>query len=401
MNEWYAKDISKKIKSAYKTKALEGKFTGAFAPYGYMKDPNNKHQLIINPETGPVIKKIFELAKSGLTTFKISMILKNDKILKPRAQIIKDHNRYITENFVKYPYDWSSRTIYAILTNIEYLGHLVSNRNRSKSFKDRTLTNVPKEEWIIVNNTHEALVDEETFTAIQPLIAVKRKVVKETKENQIFIGLLRCPKCEKTLSFSRTSTRNSFGTYACSTYRRFGKKYCSMHYIIYENLYDAVLKDINKHLRDAKLNKQVLLNKLMSKHSSKQEKDLITHKNSLIKYKKRFNEIDIIVENLYEDKIKGSIDERRFITMMKSYEEQQKEIQELIKHHSLEIEEFNLKVDGTEKFMNIINKYSKLKELNSQILNEFIEKIHVHEVITEENIRNQQIDIYYKFIGLM
>lgn len=139
----------------------------------------------------------------------------------------------------------------------------------------------------------------------------------------------------------------------------------------------------------------------MSKHSSKQEKDLITHKNNLAKYKKRFNEIDIIIENLYEDKIKGSIDVRRLITMMKSYEEKQKEIQEQIKHHSLEIEEFNLKVDGTEKFMKIINNYSKLKELNSEILNEFIEKIHIHEAITEENIRNQQIDIYYKFIGLM
>lgn len=145
MNEWYAKDISKKIKSAYHTKALEGKFTGPFAPYGYMKDPNNKHRLIVNPETGPIVKRIFELARQGLTTFKISMVLNKDKILKPRAQIIKDHGKYIIDKFVKNPYDWSGRTIYAILTNIEYLGHLVCNRNTSKSFKDRTLINVPKE----------------------------------------------------------------------------------------------------------------------------------------------------------------------------------------------------------------------------------------------------------------
>ena len=150
MNEWYAKDISKKIKSAYHTKALEDKFTGPFALYGYMKDSSNKHKLIVNLETGPVVERIFELARSGLTTFKISMILNKDKILKPRVQIIKDHGKYIMDKFVKYPYDWSSRSIHAILENIEYLGHLVCNRNKSKSFKDRTLINLPKEDWIIV-----------------------------------------------------------------------------------------------------------------------------------------------------------------------------------------------------------------------------------------------------------
>lgn len=256
MNEWYAKDISKKIKSAYKTKVLEGKFTGPFAPYGYMKNPNNKHQLLINPETSPTVRRIFELARSGLTTFKISMILKKDNILKPRAQIIKDHGKYVIDKFVKYPYDWSSRNVYAILTNIEYLGHLVCNRNTSKSFKDRTLVNVPKEDWIIIKNTHEALIDEETFELIQPMIAVKRKAIKETKTHQIFVGLLRCPDCGKTLAFSRIDDRNSFGSYACTTYRRFGKAYCSMHYISYEKLYDIILKDINKHLKHAHINEK-------------------------------------------------------------------------------------------------------------------------------------------------
>lgn len=122
MNEWYAKDISEKIKSAYHTKVLEGEFTDLFTPYGYMKDPNNKHQLIVNPETGPVVKRIFELERSGLTIFKISMVLNKDKILKPRAQIIKDHEKYVMDKFVKYPYDWNSRSIHAILENMEYLG---------------------------------------------------------------------------------------------------------------------------------------------------------------------------------------------------------------------------------------------------------------------------------------
>lgn len=140
----------KKIKSAYHTKALEGKFTNPFVPYGYMKDPNNKHKLTINPETGPVIQRTFELARQGLTTFKLSMILNKHNIIKPRAQIINDHGKYVMDKFVKHPYDWSVRSIHAILGNMEYLDHLVSNRNRSKSFNDRTFANVPKEDWIIV-----------------------------------------------------------------------------------------------------------------------------------------------------------------------------------------------------------------------------------------------------------
>lgn len=401
MNEWYAKDISKKIKSAYHTKALEGKFTGPFAPYGYMKDPNNKHKLIINPETEPVVRRIFELARSGLTTFKISMALNKDKILKPRAQIIKDHGKYVIDKFVKHPYDWSGRTIYAILTNIEYLGHLVCNRNTSKSFKDRTLINVPKEDWIIIKNTHEALVDTETFDAIQPMIAVKRKVVKETKTHQIFVGLLRCPDCGKTLSFSRREDRNSFGSYACSTYRRFGKSYCSMHYITYENLYQLVLDDINKHLKQAKLSEESLLDQIIKHHTLKQQKDVTRYQNELVKCETRFKEIDLVVESLYEDKIKGHLDERRFKSMIQSYDEQQKELQEKIKQLSFEISDFKDKKEDINHFMDIVKKYTEIKELDDCILNEFIDKIHVHEAVYEEGARKQQIDIYYKFIGLV
>lgn len=120
------------------------------------------------------------------------MILKNDHILKPRAQIIKDHGNYVMDKFVKYPYDWSGRTVYPKLTNIEYLGHLVCNRNTSKSYKDRTLVNVSKEDWPLVENTHEALIDKETFELIRLMIAVKRKEIKEAKALQIFVGLLRC-----------------------------------------------------------------------------------------------------------------------------------------------------------------------------------------------------------------
>ena len=401
MNEWYAKDISKKIKSAYHTKALEGKFTGPFAPYGYMKDPNNKHKLIVNPETGPIVKRIFDLARSGLTTFKISMILNKDKILKPRAQIIKDHGKYIMDKFVKYPYDWSSRSIHAILMNIEYLGHLVCNRNTSKSFKDRTLINVPKEDWIIIRNTHEALVDEETFNIVQPMITAKRTNVKETHTYQMFVGLLRCPDCGKTLSFSRYNNRKSFGAYACSTYRRFGKGYCTTHYISYEKLYSIVLEDINKHLKHAKISEETVLKHLVESNQIKHEKDLNRYQKDISKLEKRVEDINALIKKMYEDRLHEKISEERFIIFLRDYENEQKNIKVSINGLRLQLSEYKDKKDDTQKFLSIIRKYKNLKELDASILNEMIEKILIYDTKEENGEKQQRIDIYYKFVGIL
>jgi len=401
MNEWYAKDISKKIKSAYHTKALEGKFTGPFAPYGYMKDPNNKHKLIVNPETGRVVKRIFDLARSGLTTFKISMIMNKDKILKPRAQIIKDHGKYVMDQFIKYPYDWSSRSVHAMLNNTEYLGHLVCNRKISKSFKDRTLTNVPKVDWIIVKNTHEALVDEETFDMVQSIISVKRTNVKETHTYQMFVGLLRCPHCGKTLSFSRYNNRKSFGSYACSTYRRFGKGYCTTHYISYEKLYSIVLEDISKHLKQAKINEESILKHILESNQIKQQKNLKRHQKDVLKFEKRVEEINILIKKIYEDRVNEKISEERFTIFLSDYEQEQKNIKEDINYLRLELCDYKDKKDETDKFLSIIRKYTYTNELDASILNEMIEKILIYDAEKVNGEKQQRVDIYYKFVGIL
>lgn len=231
INEWYAKDISKKIKSAYHTKALKGEFTGPYAPYGYKKDPDNKYRLILDDETAVIVKRIFEYALDGVTPFRIASTLKKEGILKPRAKMMKDLGKYVSEKFVKYPYDWSYQTIFTILKNREYLGHIICNKNASKSYKDRSLIKLPKDEWIEVKNMHEPIINEKVFDEVQKIISVKKKKLKDEDSPQIFIGLLRCPDCGKTLSFKRTKDRKSYGHFACTTFRTFGKSYCTMHYI--------------------------------------------------------------------------------------------------------------------------------------------------------------------------
>ncbi len=400
INEWYAKDISKKIKSAYRTKALKGEFTGPYAPYGYQKDPNNKHHLVIDEETAPVVKQIFELATQGVTPYQIAMRLKKEGILKPRAKMVRDLGKYVSESYLKYPYDWCPRTVLCILRNREYLGHIVCNKNTSRSFKDKRLIKNDESEWIEVKNRHEPIVDEDTFELAQKVTTVKKMPIKSTGVHQLFVGLLRCPTCGKTLTYGRSKGRTSIGCYACSTFRRYGKSYCSMHYISYENIYKVVLEDIKKHIKISNIYQDKLLEELMMSSELKNKKEYSQYEKEIIKSQKRINEIDVIIQNLYEDKVLGKITEERFISMSRNFELEQQTLNSNINALNHRLEEFKDMKNNVVKFTEVIKKFKDIKELSFALVNELIEKIVVHECIYEDNVRKQQIDIYYKFIGI-
>ncbi len=412
INEWYAKDISKKIKSAYRTKALKGEFTGPFAPYGYKKDPNDKHHLIIDEQTAPVVRKIFDLAKSGLTIYKISTILKHEKILKPRAKMIQEHGKYISDNTTKYPYDWGKQSIFFILKNREYLGHVVCNKNTSKSFKDRKLIAIPENEWIEVKNMHEPIIDEETFELAQKMTIIKKKPIKQTGKVQIFAGLLKCGTCGKAMSYTVRNERSATGSYACNTYRRYGKEYCSMHYVTYENLCDVVLKDIQKHIKKANINQDEILEQLVKTTEFKNKRELEKSEKEVLKNEKRIVELDLYIKRLYEDNVIGKISDSRFIQLSNDYEKEQQELKDNIINLKNNIIEFDIQKDNSKKFLDVIKKYTNIKELDAAILNELIDKIVVHERTfidgqdrhgCRENKKymSQQIDIYYKFVGVI
>ena len=412
MNEWYARDISKKIKSAYRTKALRGEFTGAYAPYGYKKDPNDKHKLIVDEETAPTVKRIFELAASGLTPFKIANLLRKEQVLKPRVKLMNETGRYVTESNLKYPYDWKSITLFSMLKNRVYLGHMVCNKSTSKSFKDRKLVTVPKEQWIEVQSTHEPIVDEHIFELAQKMTKVKRKPVKEMGAYQMFIGLLHCPDCGKRMTYAAAREKNGYGQYACGTYRLYGKSHCSMHYISYMALYDLVLKDIRKHAESANIDAEKLLNQIAETTEIKNKKDKAQFERELAKAEKRVEELNVIIKRLYEDSVLGNLSKERFTILSKQYEIEQQALKETIANLKKSIEEFAAKKDGSERFAEVIRKYADIKELNAVILNELIAKIVIHEAKYPEGkqykgcrenrrFRTQQVDIYYNFVGVI
>lgn len=232
LNEYYARDISKKIRSSIRTTALTGGFTGAFAPYGYLVDPENKKKLIVDPETAPIVKRIFELSQQGTSTHQIARILCKDGILVPRAYRAKKKGILEQSKGFTFPTDWVGKNVKMILENQVYLGHMVSHKSQTKSFKNKKIVPVPKEDWIVVENTHEAIIDKETFEIVQKFISVKKQPNKTGKPN-IFVGLVKCPDCGRNLAYSNPNGNEP--RFRCRTYAR-NTELCTTHAISYKIL---------------------------------------------------------------------------------------------------------------------------------------------------------------------
>lgn len=252
VNEYYARDISRKIRSAFRIKAQNGEFTGSMPPYGYKKDPNNRHRLVPDEVTVDYARKIFELAVGGYNPYAIAKYLYENKVLKPRLYDNLREGRMRIEDMTN-PYKWGESSVVKIIKNPVYLGHMVSHRNVTKSYKIKKRVNIPEEEWIEVKKTHEALIDESTYELAQKVIKVKKKKDKDGKV-QIFSGLLKCDTCGKNMAYSNPqSSTNPHAFYVCSHARRNGKNACTLHYIRYDALYSVVLKDLQRQVQLASI----------------------------------------------------------------------------------------------------------------------------------------------------
>ncbi len=400
INEWYARDISKKIKSAYRTKAMNGEFTGPYAPYGYMKSPENKHKLIPHPETADIVRRIFEMAASGMTPFKISTALKSDGILKPRAYTMQETGgKYTTGNNIKYPYDWSAKTIITIIQNKVHLGHMVSNKNTTKSFKSKKLVAVDANDWIIVENTHEPLVDEYTFEQAQKVTEVKRRT--ETGEPHLFAGLLRCHDCGKAMHYLKRRDRSYSASYSCNTYSRYGKEYCSMHYIRYEDLYNIVLNNIRTYAELAKNHEQEFIEALCKIGNDNTKKQLAQYEKDIVKAEKRLAEISLIIKRLYEDSVIGKLTDERFCEMSKDYEAESADLKIRLCEAQKALTSYKDGAANSAQFTRMIKNYFDIDTLDAAMLNELISKIVVYERGLVEGKREQLVDIYYNFVGII
>ena len=397
MNEYYARDTSKKIRSVKKTTALSGGFCGSFAPYGYVVDPENKRKLLVDPDTAPIVKRIFELSKQGNSVHQIARTLCEDDVLIPRAYRAMKKGTLETSTGFKFPTDWVAKNVKMILENQVYLGHMVSHKTQTKSFKNKKPVAVPKEEWIIVRNTHEAIIDEETFELVQKFISVKKQPNKTGRPN-IFVGLVKCPDCGRNMAFSNPNGREP--RFRCRTYVR-NSNLCTTHAISYEALQQIVMSDIQKHIKNKNmeaLGDQFIqeMHELSEKGGSKKIKQF---EKDLEVAEKRIAEIDSVIMKLFEQNALGKISDERFEKMSSAYESEQKELAQKRDELRTKIRAEEKKTQSTNQFLETIRKYETVTELNRSMLVELIDSIYVYQAEGTGKDRKQRVEINYRFLA--
>ncbi len=395
MNEYYARDTSKKIRSVKKTTALSGGFCGSFAPYGYVVDPENKRKLLVDPDTAPIVKRIFELSKQGNSVHQIARTLCEDGVLIPRAYRAMKNGTLETSTGFKFPTDWVAKNVKMILENQVYLGHMVSHKTQTKSFKNKKPVAVPKEEWIIVRNTHEAIIDEETFELVQKFISVKKQPNKTGRPN-IFVGLVKCPDCGRNMAFSNPNGREP--RFRCRTYVR-NSNLCTTHAISYEALQQIVMSDIQKHIKNMEaLGDQFIqeMHELSEKGGSKKIKQF---EKDLEVAEKRIAEIDNVIMKLFEQNALGKISDERFEKMSSAYESEQKELAQKRDELRTKIRAEEKKTQSTNQFLETIRKYETVTELNRSMLVELIDSIYVYQAEGTGRDRKQRVEINYRFLA--
>lgn len=400
INSQYAKECSRKTKQAHRALAKEGKFIGSRAPFGYMKDQNDRHHLIIDEEAAAVVQDIFRMFCDGIGYVRMTKILREKKVLNPQAYFNKNNPDYYKSDYWRQDFDWHATSIRAILNNPVYLGQTTFGRTKVKGRAKKRKVTVDESEWIVVENTHEPLIDKETWDLVHDIMKNRRRETKRG-EVQMFAGLVKCADCGSALNVSYNSKKQKFTGFSCWVYKNYGKERCTSHAIGYQTLYNIVLEDIRRQAECVADSRDKYIEILENRMDEKAEQDIKKTKSELKKVEKRIAQIDKVLNKLYEDRALEKITEERYLSMSSNYENEynelksrQSELEEQIAQ--TETAEYNAKI-----FTDLIEKYINITELNARILNELIEKIVVHEKEIINSEKYQTVEIYYKFVGLM
>lgn len=405
MDEMYAADTSKKIRAVVQSKARAGERVTVNPPYGYLKAPNNPKNWVVDPVASEVVKRIFQEAKSGKSLSEISKGLGKDKIFKPDRHRIEIGLKPVSasSNVESLPYFWTRETLSAILGREEYLGHTVNLRTRTKSYKDKRKVDNPKEDWLIFKNTHEAIIDQETFDIVQKMRSHKRsnqRYKNRAGHENLFAGLVFCGTCGRKHYFCPQEKNGlNHDHYKCSGYRKPIDGCENPHYIQKSALIKIISDKLRQTIQEAHFNQEAFLKKLEQQSQAQFSKDSKRQRQQLQKNEYRFKEIDSIIQKLYEDNLLGKISDERFVKLSQSYEEEQKQLQASISDLTEKLAKQQEDSLNISKFMARISKYTELPKLTVEIVNELIDKIVIQKPTGTKRNRIIQIDIYYNFIG--
>ena len=397
INEWYAKDTSKKIRAVKRSKGMAGEHIGSHPPYGYMKNPENKKEWIIDEEAAEVVREIFRLCVGGYGPTQIANILTERKILCPTYYALEKGGKPRTA-LPADKYTWNGPVVAKILDRMDYLGHTVNFKTHVKSYKvHKTIYNSP-DQWKVFEGTHEAIIDKETFEIVQKIRAGKRRPTR-MGEMPMFSGLLYCADCGRKLSFHRKADEPAEKHhYLCENYRS-NTANCTMHYIRNVVVERIVLENLKEVIQYVSNYEDEFVRMIMDSDMRQRNRELSQKKKRLAEIQKRIGELDTIFQRIYEDNIIGKLSDERFMKMSKRYEDEQHTLQTEADEIQSELQQEEKKSVDVKRFLAIVKKYTDLTELTPEILREFIDKIIVHAPDKSSGRRLQEIEIIYNHIG--
>ena len=401
INEYYAREASKKTRSAKNAKAKAGQFIAAKAPFGYKLDPNDRHHLIVDEPAAEIVRRIFTLASQGNGFTRIAKILREEKVLTPIAYFNQNNPDYYKSDYWRQEFDWHCESVRVIINNEVYLGKLVYGKERNRSMKSKRRIKVPKEEWIVAENCHDPIITQEMWNKVHKILLSKHREIK-TGEVQIFAGLVRCADCGHALTYSQKKRADGtyHGSYSCWMYKTHGKEYCASHYITYDDLYSVVFADIQRVIRAYDYDPERFRKLLNERCSSNAENRIEALTAEYEQKTARIAEIDKVLNKLYEDSALGRIPENRFETMLQTYDIEQDTLRKNLPVLKAEMEQLAGQNDASSRFINVIRKYTYLNDLSAEILNALIDRILVHhKEVGSDGREYQQIEIHYRFIG--
>ena len=400
MNEYYARDTSRKIRSTFQSKGKSGKHLTGTVIYGYLWN-EARDQWLVDPEAAEVVKRIFAMTIDGYGPYQIASKLKEEKVLIPSAYLAQ-HGEGVNKNKTfKDVYGWGSSTICNILEKREYLGHTINFKTR-KHFKDKKSHYVPEDEWTIFENTHEPIIDQQTFDLVQKIRGNVRRYPDGWGEAAPLTGLLYCADCGGKMYVHRTNNGKRISQYTCSQYSKVPVgKLCTTQHRINEDVVLSLVSEMLKAIAEyAKHDRAEFVRVVQEAQSSQQTAEVRKQRTRLATAKQRVSELEVLLCKIYEDNILGKLSDSRYATLDAQYEKEQSELTAEISVLEKAVKSYEKHEKDADRFIALIDKYENFDKLTIAMLNEFIEKILVHERDRKGSIQTtQEVEIYFNFVG--
>ena len=400
MNEMYARDISRKVRSAHKIRGSLGEPL-APPPYGHVKDPDNPKKWIVDPEAASVVKKIFQYCIEGKGVETTARLLQEEKILKPLAYWKSKGIGRGGKKALDDPYKWGNTTVREMLVLAEYSGDLINFKTYSKSYKNKTRYDNPKENWKVFKDNHEAIIDRETFELVQKIRVNTKRRKPKTVDKNMFCDLVYCADCGSKLWFNVNHPNTDIHYFNCSNYKGNRGTCNATHYIRADSLEEVVKLELSKMMQYLKDDEETFIALLAKKTAKDAENERKIIDTKLSTAKSRNKVVSDLYEKTYEDNAIGKITDERFMQLSHKYDMEQSELKITIRTLETELLQLEQTELSKDSFIAAIRRFMQMDKLTPNILRELIEKIEVYHIEGVGKSRTQRIVIHYKFIGVL